>query len=58
MCEFHTETPSESDEEELPRNIHNVFLVLVTSLQKGAALEACLTEEELGASQAELSLCI
>ena len=48
MCDFHSETPSESDEEELHRNIHNVFLVFVNSSQIGAALEACLTEEELG----------
>ena len=48
MCELHAETPSESDEEEFRRNIQDVFLVLVTSFQIGAALEACLTEEELG----------
>ena len=48
MFEVHAETPSESDEEELHRNIQNVFLVLVTSFQIGAVLEACLTEEELG----------
>ena len=47
MCEFHTETPSASDEEELHRNIQNVFFVLATSFQIGAALEARLTEEEL-----------
>ena len=48
MCELHAETPSEFDEEELHPNIQHVFLVLVTSFQTGAALEACLTEEELG----------
>ena len=41
------ETPSESDEEELHRNMQNVFLVLVSCLQIGSALEARLTEEEL-----------
>ena len=40
MCEFHAETPSESDEDELHRNIQSVFLVLVTCFGIGAALEA------------------
>ena len=33
--------------QELHRNVQNVFLDLVTGLQIGSALEACLTEEEL-----------
>ena len=48
MCQFHAETPSESDEEEPHRNLQNVFLFLITSFQTGAVLEACLTEEEEG----------
>ena len=48
MCEFHARTLSESDEEELHRNIPNVFLVLVIRFHIGAALVASLTEEETG----------
>ena len=48
MCQFHVKTPSESNDQEPHRNLQNVFLLLVTSFQIKAALEACLTEEELG----------
>ena len=47
MCELQLETPIESDEEFLSANIHNVFLVIVTSYQMGAALELLLTDAEL-----------
>ena len=44
-CQFHAKAPSESCDQEPHRNLRSVFLLLVTSYQIKAALEACLTEE-------------
>ena len=46
MCELPFKTPTKSDEESLPANIHNLFVVIVTNFQMGGILEGHLTGAE------------
>ena len=46
MCELPFKTPIKSDEEFLPANIHNLFVVIVTNFQMGGILEGRMTGAE------------
>ena len=48
MCELTSESLSDTDEEVSYQNMFNVLLNIVTNYQKGATVESCMTDEELG----------